>query len=69
MLSSIALATVSLNLTIAPAQNGLPTRGSVDLQDWISQTAKSAYRSAPRWEAPKLAPPLMNALLSVQAQG
>ncbi len=68
-LSSIDLGTVSLNLTIAPASNGLPTRNSVDLQDWISQTARSAYQSAPRWEAPRLAPPVMSALLSVQGQG
>jgi hypothetical protein len=60
-MSSIALGTASLNLTISPASNGLPTRNSVDLQDW---TAKSAYQASPRW-----ASPLMGALLSVQGQG
>lgn len=65
-MSSISLGTVSLNLTIKPASNGLPTRNSVDLQEWISQTAKSAYQSSPRWEPPKLAPPTMSALLSAQ---
>lgn len=66
-LSSIDLGTVSLNLTIGPGSSGLPTRNSIDLQDWISQSAKSAYLNSPRWEAPRLAPPLMSALLSVQA--
>jgi hypothetical protein len=68
-LSSIDLGTVSVNLTISPSVNGLPTRNSVDLQDWISQTAKSAYQSAPRWDPPKLAPPLMGALLGAQGLG
>jgi hypothetical protein len=68
-LSSIDLGTVSLNLTISPAANGLPTRNSVDLQDWISQTARSTYQSAPRWDPPQLAPPLMGVLLGAQGQG
>jgi hypothetical protein len=68
-MSSITLGTISLNLTISPASNGLPTRNSVDLQDWISQTAKNAYQSSPRWAPPKLAPPMMGALLSAQGQG
>ena len=68
-MSSIDLGNVSLNLSIAPAGNGLPTRNSIDLQDWISQTAKSAYQSSPRWDPPQLAPPLMKALLGAQGLG
>lgn len=68
-LSSIDLGTVSLNLTIGPGKSGLPTRNSIDLQDWISQTAKAAYQSSPRWDPPQLAAPLMGALLGAQGQG
>lgn len=68
-LSPIDLGTVSLNLTISPAASGLPTRNSTDLQDWISQTAKSTYQSSPRWDPPQLAPSLMNALLGAQGLG
>jgi hypothetical protein len=66
---SIDLGTVSLNLTIAPGNDGLPQRNSVSLQDWITQTAQSAYRAAPRFDPPQLAPPLMATLISTQAGG
>jgi hypothetical protein len=66
---SIDLGNLPLNLTIAPGADGLPQRNSVSLQDWITQTAQSAYRASPRFDPPKLAPPLMATLISAQAGG
>jgi hypothetical protein len=65
-MSSIALGTASLNLVIRPGYNGLPTRNSSELQEWITQTARSSYQSAPPWKPVQLAAPTMSALLSVQ---
>lgn len=68
-MSSISLGTPSLNLVIRPSYNGLPTRNSEDLQQWISQAARSAYQSSPPWRPTQLAAPTMSALLSAQGQG
>lgn len=65
----IDLGSVSLNLTIAPGNDGLPQRNSVSLQDWATETAQAAYRAAPRFDPPQLAPPLMATLIHAQAGG
>lgn len=65
-MSSFSLDIGSLRLGIAPSPNGLPQQSPESLQDWITQTAKSEYMAAPRFDPPKLAPPLMGALLKAQ---
>jgi hypothetical protein len=68
-MSPLSIGAATISLGIGPGRDGLPTRNSVDLQQWISQTAQSGYQSAPRFQPPPLAPSTMGALLNAQGQG